>query len=70
MRLCCSKCRTTKPQDAFHFNNLVEDGLTTFCKDCGGGKNAPLPGPDGQLPPRSGTRYNVTQPTKTEKHCK
>jgi hypothetical protein len=66
----CSKCRTTKKQDEFYFNNLVEDGLTTYCRACHQDKGSPAPGPDGAVPVRSGTRYNVTQPTKSEKHCK
>ena len=64
------KCRTTKKQDEFYFNNLVEDGLTTYCRACHQDKGSPAPGPDGAVPVRSGTRYNVTQPTKAEKHCK
>jgi hypothetical protein len=64
------KCRTTKKQDEFYFNNLVEDGLTTYCRACHQDKGSPAPGPDGAVPVRSGTRYNVTQPTKSEKHCK
>ena len=64
------KCRTTKKQEEFYFNNLVEDGLTTYCRTCHNDKGSPAPGPDGSVPVRSGTRYNVVQPTKSEKHCK
>lgn len=69
-RSSCRKCRTTKKQEEFYFNNLVEDGLTTYCRACQADKGSPTPGPDGSMPVRSGTRYNTTVPTKTEKMCK
>jgi hypothetical protein len=30
----CTRCKTSKPRDAFHTNNNAPDGLQTRCREC------------------------------------